>query len=56
MKKRSILVLAVFLFGLIGCTDFTNPLSSEPSQVIGSGNSENGSGNSENGSGNSENG
>lgn len=56
MKKKIILVLAVLLFGVVACSDVANPLSSDPSQEIGSGSSQNGSGSSQNGSGASQNG
>ena len=56
MKKNIILVLSVLMLGIVGCSDFSNPLSSESSQIIGSGGSQNGSGGSQNGSGGSQNG
>ena len=65
MKKKIILVLSLLLLGIMGCSDFANPLSSDETFQImdlsggnenGSGGNENGSGGNENGSGGNENG
>ena len=63
MNFKSILALALTALLLFGCTDFTNPLSSDApfsdnpeTSDNGSGTNENGSGTNENGSGTNENG
>lgn len=56
MKRKVILVVSVLLLGVMGCSDFGNPLSSETPGIMESGGSQNGSGGSQNGSGGSQNG
>ncbi|MFQ6676161.1 MAG: hypothetical protein ACE5LH_07425 [Fidelibacterota bacterium] len=55
MKAKIILAMGLLLFGLVGCSDFANPLSSDPTQEIQSGTNENSSGTNENSSGTNEN-
>ena len=54
MKVKVLTILAMAVIVLAGCSDFTNPLSSE--EYYYSGVNENGSGVNENGSGVNENG
>jgi len=56
MKKKYILALSLLLLVIPACSDFTNPLSSESSEVIESGADQNGSGADQNGSGADQNG
>ena len=55
MNKKYIFALSLLLLGIPACSDFTNPLSSETSEVIESGTSQNESGTSQNESGTSQN-
>lgn len=55
MKARLILALGLFFIGIVGCSDFVNPLSSDPMEEIGSGTDQNSSGTDQNSSGTDQN-
>ena len=53
MKARNILIAVLIVFGLLSCSDISNPVS--PGDPFGSGTSQNESGTSQNESGTSQN-
>lgn len=54
MKAKYILAIGLFLLGIVGCSDFVNPLSSDPMEEVGSGTNESSSGTNESSSGTNE--